>query len=82
MRAALLEGGPTLAGAFLGAGLVDQVVGYVAPKVLGAGPAALAGAGIATIAEAIELELTDVAAGRARTCGSPPSRSTASEAEG
>ena len=56
----LLEGGPTLAGAFLAAGLVDRVVGYVAPKLLGAGPAALVGAGIGTIAEAIELDLTDV----------------------
>ena len=60
VRAALLEGGPTLAGAFLAAGLVDRVVGYVAPKLLGDGPAALAGAGIGTIAEAIELDLTDI----------------------
>ena len=59
-RAVLLEGGPTLAGAFLRAGLVDEVVGYVAPKLLGAGPAALADAGVTTIAEAIDLELTDV----------------------
>jgi diaminohydroxyphosphoribosylaminopyrimidine deaminase/5-amino-6-(5-phosphoribosylamino)uracil reductase len=59
-RRVLLEGGPTLAGAFLRAGLVDRVVGYVAPKLLGAGPAALAAAGIVTIAEAIDLELTDV----------------------
>jgi diaminohydroxyphosphoribosylaminopyrimidine deaminase/5-amino-6-(5-phosphoribosylamino)uracil reductase len=60
VRAALLEGGPTLAGAFLAAGLVDQVIGYVAPKLLGAGPAALVGAGVATIGEAIELDLTDL----------------------
>ena len=45
-RAVLLEGGPTLAGAFLRAGLVDRVVGYLAPKLLGAGPAALADAGV------------------------------------
>ncbi len=37
-RRVLLEGGPTLAGAFLREGLVDEVVGYVAPKLLGAGP--------------------------------------------
>ena len=43
----LLEGGPTLAGAFVAQGLVDRVVGYVAPALLGAGPAALAGAGVA-----------------------------------
>jgi diaminohydroxyphosphoribosylaminopyrimidine deaminase/5-amino-6-(5-phosphoribosylamino)uracil reductase len=60
IRAALLEGGPTLAGAFLAAGLVDQVVGYVAPKLLGAGPAALLGAGVTTVAEALELDFTDI----------------------
>ncbi|WP_249714431.1 bifunctional diaminohydroxyphosphoribosylaminopyrimidine deaminase/5-amino-6-(5-phosphoribosylamino)uracil reductase RibD [Rhizomonospora bruguierae] len=60
VRAALLEGGPTLAGAFLAAGLVDRVVGYVAPKVLGGGPPALAGAGVRTIADAIDLDVTEV----------------------
>jgi diaminohydroxyphosphoribosylaminopyrimidine deaminase/5-amino-6-(5-phosphoribosylamino)uracil reductase len=34
---ALVEGGPTLHGALLGAGLVDRIVAYVAPVVLGAG---------------------------------------------
>jgi diaminohydroxyphosphoribosylaminopyrimidine deaminase/5-amino-6-(5-phosphoribosylamino)uracil reductase len=60
VRGALLEGGPTLAGAFLAAGLLDEVVGYVAPKLLGAGPAALGPAGIASIGAAVDLELTDV----------------------
>jgi diaminohydroxyphosphoribosylaminopyrimidine deaminase/5-amino-6-(5-phosphoribosylamino)uracil reductase len=60
VRAALVEGGPTLAGSFLRAGLVDEVVGYVAPKLLGAGLPALADAGVATIADAIDLELTDL----------------------
>ncbi|WP_433232514.1 bifunctional diaminohydroxyphosphoribosylaminopyrimidine deaminase/5-amino-6-(5-phosphoribosylamino)uracil reductase RibD [Micromonospora sp. CA-248260] len=60
VRAALLEGGPRLAGAFLAAGLVDRVVGYVAPKLLGGGPTALIDAGVTTIADAIDLELTDV----------------------
>lgn len=60
VRAALLEGGPRLAGAFLAAGLVDQVVGYLAPKMLGAGPTALVDTGVGTIADAIELEFTDV----------------------
>ncbi|MFD0817916.1 RibD family protein, partial [Micromonospora zhanjiangensis] len=59
-RAALLEGGPTLAGAFFAAGLVDKVVGYLAPKLLGAGPAALVDAGPRTIAEVIDLEYVDV----------------------
>jgi diaminohydroxyphosphoribosylaminopyrimidine deaminase/5-amino-6-(5-phosphoribosylamino)uracil reductase len=61
IRSVLLEGGPTLAGSFLAAGLVDQGIGYVAPKLLGAGPAALLGAGVGTIADAIDLDLTDIA---------------------
>ena len=60
VRAALLEGGPRLAGAFLARGLVDKVIGYLAPKLLGAGPTALVDAGVGTIADAIELELIDV----------------------
>lgn len=60
-RYVLLEGGPTLAGAFWRAGLVDRVVAYVAPALLGAGPAALADAGVTTIDEAIRLDVVDVA---------------------
>jgi diaminohydroxyphosphoribosylaminopyrimidine deaminase/5-amino-6-(5-phosphoribosylamino)uracil reductase len=56
----LLEGGPTLAAAFLRAGLVDRVVGYVAPALLGAGPTALLDLGVGTIDDAIRLHLTDV----------------------
>jgi diaminohydroxyphosphoribosylaminopyrimidine deaminase/5-amino-6-(5-phosphoribosylamino)uracil reductase len=48
----LLEGGPRLAGAFLAAGLVDRVLTYVAPALLGAGPLALADAGVSTITAA------------------------------
>ncbi|MFD0025778.1 bifunctional diaminohydroxyphosphoribosylaminopyrimidine deaminase/5-amino-6-(5-phosphoribosylamino)uracil reductase RibD [Streptomyces sp. NPDC058382] len=59
VRSVLLEGGPTLAGAFVAAGLVDRVVGYLAPVLLGAGPAALADAGISTIAEALRLHVTE-----------------------
>jgi len=56
----LLEGGPALAGAFLRHGLVDRVVGYVAPALLGAGPAALGDAGAGTITAAHRLSLDDV----------------------
>ncbi|MER7517427.1 bifunctional diaminohydroxyphosphoribosylaminopyrimidine deaminase/5-amino-6-(5-phosphoribosylamino)uracil reductase RibD [Streptomyces sp. NPDC126499] len=59
VRSVLLEGGPTLAGAFLAAGAVDQVVGYLAPVLLGAGPAALADAGITTITDALRLDITE-----------------------
>jgi diaminohydroxyphosphoribosylaminopyrimidine deaminase/5-amino-6-(5-phosphoribosylamino)uracil reductase len=60
VRAALLEGGPTLAGAFLAAGLVDRVIGYVAPKLLGAGTSALLDAGVPSIADAIDLDFLDI----------------------
>ncbi len=46
-----LEGGPTLAAAFLRAGLVDEIVAYVAPALLGAGPGAVADLGIGTIGQ-------------------------------
>lgn len=61
VRSVLLEGGPTLAGAFVAAGAVDSVVGYLAPVLLGAGAAALGDAGISTIAQALRLDVTDVA---------------------
>lgn len=56
----LLEGGPTLAGSFLAAGLVDRVVAYLAPALFGAGPAALAAAGVGTLAQAHRLAIEDV----------------------
>jgi diaminohydroxyphosphoribosylaminopyrimidine deaminase/5-amino-6-(5-phosphoribosylamino)uracil reductase len=56
----LLEGGATLAAAFLRAGLVDEVVTYVAPALLGAGPAAVADLGVGSIDGALRLETTDV----------------------
>ena len=55
-----LEGGPTLAAAFWAAGLVDEVVTYVAPMLLGAGRPAVADLGIGTIADAAHLTVTDV----------------------
>jgi diaminohydroxyphosphoribosylaminopyrimidine deaminase / 5-amino-6-(5-phosphoribosylamino)uracil reductase len=55
-----LEGGPTLATAFLAAGLVDEVVVYVAPMLLGAGRTAVADLGITTVSEALHLPVTDV----------------------
>jgi diaminohydroxyphosphoribosylaminopyrimidine deaminase/5-amino-6-(5-phosphoribosylamino)uracil reductase len=40
VRSLLLEGGPTLAGAFLAAGLVDKLMLFTAPRISGAGRAA------------------------------------------
>jgi diaminohydroxyphosphoribosylaminopyrimidine deaminase/5-amino-6-(5-phosphoribosylamino)uracil reductase len=55
-----LEGGPTLAAVFLEAGLVDEVVAYVAPLLLGAGAAAVGDLGITTMSQALRLDVTDV----------------------
>ena len=57
----LLEGGPTLAGAFVAAGCVHRVVAYLAPAMLGSGSTALGDAGISTIGDALRLEIEDVA---------------------
>lgn len=58
----LLEGGATLAGSFVRQRLIDRVVGYHAPALLGAGPPVLGDAGIPTIASAVRLAVTDVTA--------------------
>jgi diaminohydroxyphosphoribosylaminopyrimidine deaminase/5-amino-6-(5-phosphoribosylamino)uracil reductase len=55
-----LEGGPTLAAAFLRAGLVDQIVAYVAPAVLGSGYAAVGDLGAESIDHLRRFKLTDV----------------------
>ena len=60
VRHVLLEGGPTLAGAFVEARCVDEVVAYLAPLLLGAGPNALADAGIGTLADAASLDIESV----------------------
>ncbi|MEO3755708.1 bifunctional diaminohydroxyphosphoribosylaminopyrimidine deaminase/5-amino-6-(5-phosphoribosylamino)uracil reductase RibD [Streptomyces sp. B6B3] len=60
VRSVLLEGGPTLAGALVAARLVDEVIAYLAPALLGGGPHALADAGIATISAALRLRVTDI----------------------
>jgi len=50
VRSVLLEGGPTLAMSFVRADLVDRVVGYVAPSLIGGGGLpALAGEGAPSI---------------------------------
>ncbi|MGZ6734150.1 MAG: bifunctional diaminohydroxyphosphoribosylaminopyrimidine deaminase/5-amino-6-(5-phosphoribosylamino)uracil reductase RibD [Nocardioides sp.] len=59
-RHVFLEGGPTLAAAFIRAGLVDEIVTYVAPMLLGAGRDAVADLGISTIAAALRPRVTDI----------------------
>ena len=60
-RHVFLEGGPTLAGAFLQAGLVDEVVCYVAPLFIGDGIPAVQGLPFTTIADARHLDVIEVA---------------------
>lgn len=49
----LLEGGPTLAGAFLRAGVVHRILAYVAPMLLGGPVTAVDDVGVATIGGAL-----------------------------
>lgn len=57
---ALLESGPTLAAAFVQAGLVDRVICYLAPALLGAGPSMVGPIGVGTISQALRLRLDEV----------------------
>lgn len=56
----LLEGGPTLAAAFVRAGLADRVVWYLAPKLLGVGTSGVGDLGITSIDGAARLRISAV----------------------
>ena len=62
VQSLLLEGGPTLAGAFLRAGVLDKLVLFVAPTLVGGddAPPLFAGPGAPTMAEAIALSGLEV----------------------
>ncbi len=60
VRRVLLEGGPTLAAAFLRAGLVDEAVVHIAPKLLGSGPALVGDLGITSITGALSFETVEI----------------------
>jgi diaminohydroxyphosphoribosylaminopyrimidine deaminase / 5-amino-6-(5-phosphoribosylamino)uracil reductase len=86
VRTLLVEGGPVIAGAFLQAGLVDEVVGYVRAAVLGAGRPLLDLPGVTTIGdlrpfrlvaadvigEDVRIRMTARRARRATTTGRAP----------
>ncbi|HWU23450.1 MAG TPA: RibD family protein, partial [Nocardioides sp.] len=55
----LFEGGPKLAAVFLKAGLVDEVVSYLAPTLLGSGKSAVGRLGIRSIGNALRFDLVD-----------------------
>ena len=62
IQSVLVEGGASVAGAFIDAGLVNKVSAFVAPKIIGGAdaPAAIAGKGIERMAEALELVRVEV----------------------
>ncbi|RKT36282.1 diaminohydroxyphosphoribosylaminopyrimidine deaminase/5-amino-6-(5-phosphoribosylamino)uracil reductase [Microbacterium sp. AG1240] len=57
-----VEGGPTLASAFVRAGLADEMLVYVAPVLLGGDRLAVGDIGVATIADAHRLRAASVTA--------------------
>ncbi|MFG6492229.1 bifunctional diaminohydroxyphosphoribosylaminopyrimidine deaminase/5-amino-6-(5-phosphoribosylamino)uracil reductase RibD [Microbacterium sp. P03] len=60
IQTVFVEGGPTLASAFLRAGLVDEVVVYIAPALIGGRNLALADIGVDTITDARRLSVASI----------------------
>lgn len=58
LQSLLLEGGPRVHGSFMDAGLVDEVVAFIAPMIIGgsAAPAAFSGLGADTLEHAARLD--------------------------
>lgn len=56
----MLEGGPTLAGAFLRAGVVDRILAYVAPILLGGPVTVIDDVGVSTIGKALRWKFDGV----------------------
>ncbi|MFA4896854.1 MULTISPECIES: bifunctional diaminohydroxyphosphoribosylaminopyrimidine deaminase/5-amino-6-(5-phosphoribosylamino)uracil reductase RibD [Microbacterium] len=59
IQTAFIEGGPTLASAFIAAGLADRVLAYVAPVLLGGDRVALTDIGVPTIDAARRLTIEE-----------------------
>jgi diaminohydroxyphosphoribosylaminopyrimidine deaminase / 5-amino-6-(5-phosphoribosylamino)uracil reductase len=62
IQSVLVEGGPTLAGLLIEAGLVDKVTFFVAPIIIGGheAPSAVGGAGVEKVSEALQLGHVEV----------------------
>ncbi|RXZ45197.1 bifunctional diaminohydroxyphosphoribosylaminopyrimidine deaminase/5-amino-6-(5-phosphoribosylamino)uracil reductase RibD, partial [Agromyces binzhouensis] len=60
IRSLFVEGGPTLASAFLAAGLADDLLVYLAPAVIGGPRTAIGDIGVGTIAEAHRFHITEL----------------------
>lgn len=59
IRSLFVEGGPTLASAFLSAGLIDELLVYLAPTLLGGTRLAIRDLGVVTIADARRFEFAE-----------------------
>jgi diaminohydroxyphosphoribosylaminopyrimidine deaminase/5-amino-6-(5-phosphoribosylamino)uracil reductase len=57
IRTVFVEGGPTVASAFIAAGLVDEVLAYVAPVLLGGPRVALGDIGVGSMHERLRLDV-------------------------
>jgi diaminohydroxyphosphoribosylaminopyrimidine deaminase/5-amino-6-(5-phosphoribosylamino)uracil reductase len=73
VRHVLVEGGPGVAGAFVRAGVVDELVSYIAPVLLGDGTPMLPPVGVDTLAAAHRW-IPDSAGGGALTQLGPDAR--------
>jgi diaminohydroxyphosphoribosylaminopyrimidine deaminase / 5-amino-6-(5-phosphoribosylamino)uracil reductase len=62
IQSVLVEGGATIAGQFIDAGLVNKVTFLIAPKIIGGtdAPSAVGGRGVELMSEALELERTTI----------------------
>lgn len=97
-RHVMVEGGSRILSAFLAAGLVDELIVYLAPTLLGSGTPALNGLGISSLPDAQHWEWDASDGGAVRTLGRDlrlhlrpqrhvaldpqPSRETADQAQG
>ncbi|MGN7149144.1 bifunctional diaminohydroxyphosphoribosylaminopyrimidine deaminase/5-amino-6-(5-phosphoribosylamino)uracil reductase RibD [Arthrobacter sp. SAFR-179] len=98
IRHVMVEGGSRILSAFLSAGLVDELIVYLAPTLLGSGTPALNGLGITSLPDAQQWEWDEADGGAVRTLGRdlrlhlrpqrkvaldhPPTRGNAEQAQG
>ncbi|MEV7661895.1 bifunctional diaminohydroxyphosphoribosylaminopyrimidine deaminase/5-amino-6-(5-phosphoribosylamino)uracil reductase RibD [Paenarthrobacter sp. NPDC089316] len=69
IRHVMVEGGSSILSTFLAAGLVDELIVYLAPTLLGSGTPALNDLGITTLADAQHWVWDEAAGGAVRTLG-------------
>ncbi|WP_224084421.1 bifunctional diaminohydroxyphosphoribosylaminopyrimidine deaminase/5-amino-6-(5-phosphoribosylamino)uracil reductase RibD [Arthrobacter sp. StoSoilB19] len=97
IRHVMVEGGSRILSSFLSAGLVDELIVYLAPTLLGSGTPALNGLGITSLPDAQQWEWDEADGGAVRTLGRdlrlhlrpqrkvaldhPPTRGSAEQAE-